>query len=363
MRWVKWLEKMVEPRPKDRFPNAATALEALQPIPVSPLPEVQLSHAKLDFRANEIGAKVTQKITIKNPVITRQPLQGSWEVAPHSSDPPHTPDSHAWIYFDHGSFVGNQVECLITVDTSKLRANSLYQRQIRLQTNALPKTYTLDLKVETAPLPVRKRNLPFDLTAMLWGASTLASWVMGWMILIISVLAGDPAAFSTMLVVGSVLGFELAAGILAFIGIRTGAIASTLVGFLTTLGLAGILCLKEAGALADVPIDISLSVASATGMGAGLVLGTLLGLALSVATENFLFRNCSPRFSVFSSLITTFLGMSCGLGLVFGFFNPAILAMVSLSGLSLAGILLYQMLVQQRLMAYYRNSERFLIKP
>lgn len=98
LRFIDCLEKMVQPKQKDRFPNAEVALEALKPLYVIRLPEVKLSQRSLEFKSSKLGQRLTQTITVSNS-ISETVLEGTWEVAPHSSDPPHTPDSHAWISF------------------------------------------------------------------------------------------------------------------------------------------------------------------------------------------------------------------------------------------------------------------------
>lgn len=155
--WLNWLEKMVEPRPQDRYANAAEALAALKPLDVSRLPKVRVSPDKVEFTAVELGQKVRQTITVSNP-IPETVLAGRWEVAPHESDPPHTPYDHAWISFEPVKFEGNQAVCEITVDTSQLLADETYTRQVLLRTNSQPDTYPIAIEVKTAPLPTPKRT-------------------------------------------------------------------------------------------------------------------------------------------------------------------------------------------------------------
>ena len=95
-KFIQWLEKMVEPEPVNRFPDAKTALEALQPLYIIRAPDVTFNQSELRFVAAKIGEKLSQKITLKN-TVSETILQGQWYVAPHPSDPPHTPDDHVWI--------------------------------------------------------------------------------------------------------------------------------------------------------------------------------------------------------------------------------------------------------------------------
>ena len=172
LRFLDWLEKMVQPKLKDRYPNAETALEALQPLYVIRLPEVKLDCSYLEFTAAALGETLNQTITVSNS-IPETVLEGRWEVAPHSSDPPHTPDRHAWISFVPASFSSNQAPCKIRVDTSQLMADKVYHRQILLHTNSSPEVHALNIKLETAVLPIERKKTPYVWLALLLGSCLL----------------------------------------------------------------------------------------------------------------------------------------------------------------------------------------------
>lgn len=147
--FVNWLEKMVHPKQKDRYASAEMAKEALIPLGFNILPEVHFSQSILQFKATQLGEKLTQTVTVNNP-IPRTKLEGRWEVAAHPSDTQNQPGKHDWITFTPTSFKGNNVEYSITVDTSNLIAEKVYQREILLQTNSEPKTQSLTIEVQTA---------------------------------------------------------------------------------------------------------------------------------------------------------------------------------------------------------------------
>ena len=182
--WLNWLEKMVEPRPQDRYSNATSAIAALKPIDVSRLPKVRLERNQLNFAASEYGEPLTQTISITNPIPDTM-LAGRWEVAAHPSDPPHTPYDHDWISFQPQKFEGNLAECQITVNTSKLLADRTYTRQILLHTNSSPDTHTLTLQLQTAPLfQPQQIDLGFLAGKIFWRFFTfllLASWLVCYM--------------------------------------------------------------------------------------------------------------------------------------------------------------------------------------
>ncbi len=95
------------------FTNAQSALEALKPLDVIRVAGVDFSETVLEFKANRLGEKLTQSITIENPIADTL-LQGRWEVAPHPNDPPHTPDYHPWISVTPAQFSGNHNRWLMT---------------------------------------------------------------------------------------------------------------------------------------------------------------------------------------------------------------------------------------------------------
>ncbi|MEG4857659.1 serine/threonine-protein kinase [Microcoleus sp. K1-B6] len=154
--WMNWLERMVAPRLQDRYPSAADALTALKSLDVSSLPKVRIERDRIQFIATEYGEKVTQIVTVSNP-IPDTILAGRWEVAPHPNDPPHTPYDHPYISFEPQKFEGNEVRCKITVDTSKLLASKTYHRQMILHVNSDPNTHEIEIQVKTAPLPEPKQ--------------------------------------------------------------------------------------------------------------------------------------------------------------------------------------------------------------
>jgi serine/threonine protein kinase len=182
LRFVDWLEKVVQPDPKDRYPDAKAALEAFAPLYVKRLPEaivgVQTSalsyRSSLDFSskeletadgnlitatANTLSECITRTCSLKNNVPDTL-LEGWWEVAPHPSDPPHTPNSHAWISFGSRKFAGNDLSCDISIDTSKLKADKTYLRTIILHTNSHPETKEITLQVRTAAIP-QSQKIPY----------------------------------------------------------------------------------------------------------------------------------------------------------------------------------------------------------
>jgi hypothetical protein len=231
LRFIGWLEKMVQPKQKDRFTNAEAALESLKPLDVIRVPAVDFSETVLEFKANRLGEKLRRNITIKNP-IPDTVLEGKWEVAPHPQDPPHTPDNHAWISVRPAQFSRNNIRCQVQVDTSKLMADKRYKRQLILHSNAYPASHTLTVKVQTAALPIEKTKLPYSLLIAIFLLAVAAP---------VAARRGSMDAFwvlASILSVASMAAFETTKLTLPVSGLGISVGAGIIIGFNTFILLA-----------------------------------------------------------------------------------------------------------------------------
>ena len=356
-RWIDWLEKLVQPNPKNRYASAAAALEALKPIALLRRPEVRFSTSSLVFRATNLGEKLTQTITVSNPSPGTL-LEGSWEVAPHLSDPPHTPEIHAWIAFSPVEFSGNQVNCEVTVDTSKLIANKLYSRWLLLHTNADVESKPLAIKVQTALL-FQTKKLPYLSLALLCG---LSSFLAGW-------IPSGISSFSSIApwaLVGAIAG--AAGGATIVVGttndrivnrarVKKGFLFGALLGSLMT---SGAMALVYFGSGVDW-FSSMWSLLSGITIGAiapVLEVNLIRAIGVRMANQGF------SRKAVLATLILTVgLGVSSGFHFMLGGWNQFLLTAVLGTGLPLSGIIFYPPIKRARLVAKYRQSEQYLIKP
>ncbi|MDB9412846.1 serine/threonine protein kinase [Microcystis aeruginosa] len=187
-KFIQWLEKMVEPEPVNRFPDAKTALEALQPLYIVRIPDITFDKSELQFVANKVGEKLSPTITLKN-TVSETILQGQWYVAPHPNDPPHTPDDHVWIRITPKRFEAHyeeEVTCTITIDTSKLKANKIYQREIVLESNAKEERIRFNVSIQTAKIKFDVAFPPYlallGLGIVLAFLSVLLFYLYGWIL-------------------------------------------------------------------------------------------------------------------------------------------------------------------------------------
>ncbi|GAB4287944.1 MAG: hypothetical protein Fur0025_21880 [Oscillatoriaceae cyanobacterium] len=174
----RWLEKMVEPKPQDRFTDADAALAALQPLSVVSVPKVRFSTKTVQLEPANLGEIATASITVQNTNrgIT---LAGKWKVAAHPHDPKVKPPGHAWIAVTPQRFRGNKTECQIAIDTGKLQAGKSYQRQLLLEVNGGLESHRIKLKVKMPPLLTARTELPYGWLLLLavLGFNTMWTWV------------------------------------------------------------------------------------------------------------------------------------------------------------------------------------------
>jgi serine/threonine protein kinase len=358
LRWIDWLEKLVQPNQKNRYATATAALEALKPIYVIRVPEVQLSQSSLEFKASKLGERLTQTITVNNP-IPETILEGRWEVAPHPSDPPHTPETHAWIKFAPAKFASNQATCRITVDTSQLMADKTYERKILLHANSAIETYSLTIQVQTSAIPIATRKPPYWFLTLLGGAffslGLLVSQILPFLI------SSPVISAILMLIVLSGAWDEAERG-----GIAENAFNHfpPLPEFKFPIGLGEILVCLFFWQIILVGILLIMSFYAFL-----LIIFTLIFIGAFIVSrvkyvaaeiENKGFRKVA---AVVLLILTIGLGTSLGIWFKLGASNILALAAVLGTGLPLAGMLFYPHLERGQLIARYRKSEQHLIKP
>ncbi|QKQ74935.1 serine/threonine-protein kinase [Nostoc sp. TCL240-02] len=369
LRFLGWLTKIVQPLHKNRFSNAQSALEALKPLDVIRLPEVDFSETVLEFKANKLGEKLTQSITIENP-ISDTLLQGRWEVAPHPHDPPHTPDNHAWISLTPTQFNVNYTRCQVEVDTSKLMADKQYKRQLILHSNAYPATHTLTVKVQTAALPIEKRKIRSDdLIRLFLMTVVVAVFTIGFITYAASAVASlllQTYGYGGILYIGisllmysSWVGYEqlkitgsvIKAVVVAVVVVVSFAVVIA-VGW--TVAFAAIKAVGIAVGMAVGGTVGIVSIAIAGSMAVGMPINRAINRAIDLAEDSF---------TTVLILLTLGFGASFGTGIMAGFLNPLVL--LSLTGTSLPALsmLLYSPLKRRKLIAKYCQSEESLIKP
>jgi serine/threonine protein kinase len=414
-KFIQWLEKMVEPEPVNRFPDAKTALEALQPLYIVRIPDITFDKSELQFVAGKVGEKLSQTITLKN-TVSETILQGQWYVAPHPNDPPHTPDDHVWIRITPKRFEAHyeeEVTCTITIDTSKLKADKIYQREIVLESNAKDERIRFDVSIQTAKIkfdvafPPYLALLGLGVTSAFssMGLFNLYGWILTQNLFLKSFGLG---AFGSLIggILGGILGLFLRfkvpysdnkrKGTLNLVRIQRQTAENILYTLIVTisLGIAFVFLLNSelwffvyTNKMSWWPWEnlwntlglhfiafLSLMTFVFGGALVGIIFGTMIhhfinGGLHRYSDGNFLTnlfhkRPFKNRWTVASYiLLTSVLGVSTGLGFVSGF-NTYLLTASVLSAVSLTGLSIYPPLRLNYLKSQYRQQEsQKLIEP
>lgn len=352
--WVKWLEKMSEPRLKERYLNAREALKVLPNSPIHP-PEVQMNRSNIQVKAEKIGQVISQSIEVTN-VVPEIILTGQWEVQKHPQDPVISEGQHAWIDIKPSQFKSNQTLCKITFDTQKLMAGSTYQRTLLLHTNAFPKTYSVSIQVETASIPIRNSGISFYPLVALFIFVLVTCRFLLWTALPLSLKDTELGVVSFGLLLGTALGLQGAAWTLQSAKIHLGAQLSSFSAiFLAAMTLAG----------AGIQIE-NLSGSWDTilaGLVPGFIGGWLLGLGLGFAVEKLLETHIQKTEAIALSLTTMLLAVVISLGWLFGFGHSLLVLVLAVLGLLLGSLLVHAPLKQAKKIATYRQLERNRIRP
>jgi hypothetical protein len=386
--FIQWLEQMVQLDPNRRFPNADEALKVLHSLYITRSPAVKLSQCVLEFRATRLIEKLTRTLVIENSV-PETILEGHLQVASNSKDPPHTPDTHAWIAIAPKNFKTNQVQCQIKVDTSKLKANSVYKRWILLHTNAALDPFKIQVQVHTASIPKETSTsstipeLPylslllllipaFVTTVVLWKVNAVFGNLLG------EIFDAVSKDYFMSLVGGLLFGGGSTSYIGAGVGWGLGYVLASLFdinwdekyewGKIGAIFGGGISFFPGALSLVLLGQDVSQLVYIRM---VALATMFVLGVGTIIIASMLVAQNCRDRFVkdfdvlILSRLIPAF-GISLGVGLMVGLFNPFVIFALAATALPVARVMLsnnFYEFKQRKQIIQERQREKLLIEP
>jgi serine/threonine protein kinase len=397
-KFIQWLEKMVEPEPVNRFPDAKTALEALQPLYIVRIPDITFDKSELQFVAGKVGEKLSQTITLKN-TVSETILQGQWYVAPHPNDPPHTPDDHVWIRITPKRFEAHyeeEVTCTITIDTSKLKADKFYQREIVLESNAKEERIRFEVSIQTAQIKFDVAFPPYlgllGLGVGLAFSSVGLFYLYGWILSSLNVIFGL-SIFSVFLSLPITLVFSLVSrrfyyneewretyfwttiiNYIFIMLIHIGKIFKLAFQGVSEWSLSWVFTWVGIPVWAFISLGVLLIFYVAVAEGIPFLSEFLprhkllgqLGQLLMTITQQFLMTITQFKSKLIINLyilLTSCVGISTGLGFVSGF-NTYLLTASVLSAVSLTGLSIYPPLRLNYLKSQYRQQEsQKLIEP
>lgn len=352
--WVKWLEKMVEPRLKERFPNAQEALRALPNSPLHP-PVIQITQSEVHLQATQVNQQLSHCLEITNlaPEVT---LVGKWGVKHYPQDPIIANDEHPWISIEPIEFEANWIRCTLKVDTSLLMAGETYKRVLVLKTNAFPQNHLISLQIRTANLPVKTKRISLYPLLLLFLFLLLSTHSLLWLLLSSPFAAESLGAVTLGLLIGTVFGLQVAAWTLHNTGTLSGARLTS-----SSAACLGIFTLIGTWLSIDGLIGSWQPIFS--GLAPGVFGGWLLGIGMGITIEKLLREQASRAVAILFVLLTSFLSIVVALGVISGFSRPEILIALTLSSVFLASLLINTPLNNARRLAEYRKSERGKIRP
>lgn len=339
-----WLETLTKPSVDERYPDAETALKKLQPLAIEARSEINLSHCAINLTANQIGETIKQAIPINN-LIPETKIEGKWEVAPHTSDPPHTPNRHSWIAFEPANFShkdDEEIICHLKVDTSQLKADQEYQRTLLLHNQSESKTYAIPIRVKTAPIPLSFSPFPnygFLIflclvgiaTALISNFGSLALPFLNQVLEQIALVTSDPH-YNWITNLGAFLGSFF--GI--FLGLSFWSKSKSEIDLITFIFWVPLITSLYSAIVAIIAIFIEIG-------------WTTWILSENIPPSEYLFNFASLNFYVISDLTVLFAGIAFVLGSFYHFYvslleagiNPvfAIFFILASIGLSTTGVL------------------------
>ncbi|WP_187329505.1 protein kinase domain-containing protein [Halomicronema hongdechloris] len=151
--FLSWLDRMLDPNPDHRFPDARTALQALLPLRLIARARASLSHSQIRLEAPTLGAQLQDVIRVSN-LRPDAVLQGQWHITPRPYDP------CDWIDIHPTYLAGNETTTVVSVDTRRLQAKTTYVRELILQSNSEQPIIAVSLCITTADLTLPSRPLP-----------------------------------------------------------------------------------------------------------------------------------------------------------------------------------------------------------
>lgn len=362
LRWLEWLDRMVALLPKYRYRNAIEALAALEPIYVTRTPEVICSEDILEFTAQKLGQKLTKFITIHN-FVPETTLMGSLSVVAYPQD---IPQQAPWIRLPYRDFTANRFMAKVTIDTRRLKADAIYERELQLVSNADPEVQTIKIRVKTAPIPLPAKKLPISSLFLLVFFGVMAAWL-------------EAIAWAGVIQKNGVLGLAMALFVTMIIALFGGLMA--IAGHFLTKVMRK---LRQQLKIKYQQIDemavfglASLAAISAAQFGSlfreqavSIEALTLVDVAVFMTmfiTGKVVEINRQKGFNQFLSLVVTLLclglGISLGLGTKLGWSNLWVLGAIASTTTPLLGIFLYSPLERRYRLDRYRQSEHHLISP
>lgn len=347
-KFVEWLEGLLKPSLHQRYPKALAALAALNDIDLNRLPQAKLKPEAIELQGTKYGEKLVTTVSVNN-IVPDTLLQGEWELVYQGDYKLSSSSKLNWLVFDPPNFESNRINCDIIIDTKKLQAEQVYERQILLHTNDEKKTYTIDLKIETAPLTTEK--LPW---LHLAGLTILAGFGGSTLGLLFDPVFSNYTGFLMGLILGGICGVT---GIF-----QNYDLPKKVLGLAVVLGVLPwnfFLRLSGINLYSRYPLILAVFIGLFVFSVAGYILRYSYGQPIQKKEPIVLKEILAPKglIALCSAVFGIFLGMASNAG------NLFIYLLLIVTGVP-TGVMLYRLHSHQRqLLANYRKSESRLLNP
>jgi hypothetical protein len=253
---------------------------------------------------------------------------------------------------------------LLRVDTSKLKANKNYEREIVLNSNARQEKYYLKVKVKTAPLQLNVSLPPYGFILAFGLVLALISGI-GLQVGLLENVIGRWIAVGIFTAIALGIYSSKNSDWLDFEDLLLGYLVSFMflgvlvaIGWMIVVVIGVVIRWASTGVIDTFEIIDSIKIPLAISLGFGVVLAIswAIGRAIRAIPWN-------GGRAIALSVLTAATGILTGIGAVIGF-NSYLLAGLTAAALPLAGMLIYPPLKLVRLKAQHRRQEsQNLIEP
>jgi hypothetical protein len=219
--FIRWLETLVQFNHSDRFPNAAAALRAFDPIIIERRPGLDIQTTPIVLTSRHLNDGLTYSLTIRNRIPDTQ-LEGKWHLTiepPHPLAKPQKSSASQtqinpsqplknWISIEPRHFKSNDLNCRLFIDTHQLTANQLFRVTLTLSSNTEEPPISIPIEIKTAQF--QWKPLPFLYMAWVAIAGLLGGTIATQFIGRYGLLGWGSLAMSVVL--ASMLGGAIRAG-------------------------------------------------------------------------------------------------------------------------------------------------------
>jgi hypothetical protein len=174
-----FIHSLTAPDVTARFTDARVALQSLQAIDVSQKIEIRVSPTEVNINCRPDSGQVDTFIRIFSPTKGKL-LTGRVRLKSHPSEYLLGKHTKPWISIAGDQFYGNDVICKLLIDTTYLRPNSTYRRELEVWSNAEKASLLIPLTITTKALSQNLKTPPLLIIGLLWALAWSMPFLPAW---------------------------------------------------------------------------------------------------------------------------------------------------------------------------------------